>query len=262
METVWPFSRLQEVNATFDCSSNQPHPNLTIVTVSAGLPDDFVQLLRKNRLMEANEYGYEYCQFSHPLDTSRDLAWSKVKAIQELLSHGRKRIVWMDADAFFTNKKSFDGITGSYLHKKDIVFTDDKIDSSPVNTGVMDMRNTPWTVAFWQSVYDKFPEAIDHHFWDQQGVILYRQRFRSDFDEHCEIIDHALMNSVGEKEAPFIAHRAGGHYWSKYHELIPWVESTNEQLSVGSSSFLDEGQLFTSRWSVALERAVVPESAP
>jgi hypothetical protein len=148
----------------------------------------------------------------------------------------------MDADAFFVRLRRFDDFTKAYFDAgKDIVFTDDNNDGkeeedfSPVNTGVMDMVNTNWTRGFWESCYNDFPEAIEHSYWDQEAVILFRERRREEFDAHAALIPHEPLNSVGSETSDFIAHRAGGHFEDKYVEIVPYVLQVNRVMGLAGS---------------------------
>lgn len=186
-------------------------PAMIIVSLVANLGPDYVDALRKNRAMEADKYNYKYCEYSHSLDDSRDAAWSKILAVRYLLDHQEAPVVWMDADAIFITTKPFESIVSQHLLTKDIVFTDDLPGQAPINTGVFVSKSTPWAKTFWQKTYDDFPEAINHFWWDQEAVVLYRERNREDFDEHTAIVPHRLMNNVGSFDGEFVAHRAGGH---------------------------------------------------
>lgn len=209
-----------------------------MLSLVVGLNVDFVTALRANRALEADVYGYEYCEYSHKLEDSRDVAWSKVLAIQELLRQGRQNIVWMDADAYFVALKPFADITGPYFGEgRDMVFTDD-LEGRPINSGVVVMRNTEWTVSFWQHIWTDFPEAVHHVFWEQRAIVLYRQRKPVDFAAHTAIVPHRLMNNVGSYSGEFIAHVAGGHVNNKYERILPVLELANAQLRMPAKPVL------------------------
>lgn len=200
-------------------------PSMIIISLVANLGADYAEALRKNRATVADAYNYKYCEYSHSLDGSRDAAWSKIVALRYLLDSQQKPVVWMDADAIFTTTKSFESVVPSHLLSKDVVFTDDMPGNAPINTGVFISQTSSWAKTFWQSVYDDFPEAINHPWWDQQGVVLYRERNRGDFDEHTAIVPHYSMNNVGSFDGVFIAHPAGGHGGSKYSRLLDILRS-------------------------------------
>lgn len=227
-------SSRRTTTATFECFTTVPKTNLTVVTVTVGLPEDYVAALRENRGIEGERFGYEYCEFKHNLDPTRPLVWSKIRAIQELLDRGRRRVLWMDADAFVVREKPFEEIINKHFGQgKDIVFTDDLAGAEdPVNIGVIAMRNSPWTQAFWKTVYKDFPFTLSHPLQEQQAVTEYRRLWRADFDAHAVIIRHDLMNNVGFKTGNFVAHLAGGDGsgHNKYWKLIPHLRRVNKVL--------------------------------
>jgi len=198
-------------------------PSMIIISLVVKIPREYVEALRKNRLMVANAANYRYCQYSHALASDRDIAWSKVIAIRHLLDIQQKPVVWMDADAVFTSDKKFEDVTAVHFqtNHKDIVFTDDMVPGpDSINTGVLVTRSTAWTKKFWASVYKDFPEAISHPWWEQQAVILYKRKFAEDFAAHTAIVPHAVMNNVDHFSGQFIAHPAGGHGPGKYQRLL------------------------------------------
>lgn len=246
----------ETVRASFECFTTANHPKLTVVSVVAGLPEEYVSLMRENRALEADRYSYESCEVWHSLDPSRAMVWSKIKVIQELLALGKQRIVWMDADAYVVKEKPFESIVEEHFDKgKDIVFTDDLPEStSPVNLGVIAMRNSNWTQQFWQSVYDDYPSTWARGFMEQQAVADYRSTHRADFDAHAVIIPRQIMNNIGSPSGDFIAHAAGGEWanlHNKYPNLVPHLAEVNNNLreqADPSGPFLTQR---TSRWTVS-----------
>mmetsp|Transcript_30028 Transcript_30028/g.86146 ORF Transcript_30028/g.86146 Transcript_30028/m.86146 type:complete len:292 (+) Transcript_30028:56-931(+) len=220
--------RQNETHAVcFDGAGASRPAKLTMVTLAANLPGDYNTLLRHNRIKEADKFGYEYCEYTHALEDKRDIAWSKVVAIRVLLEHGRKQVAWMDADALIVNPTPFEEITGPHFSpsagaRKDLVLTDDFTQDSPINSGVLVTRSTPWSVYFWKSIWEDFPEAISHSWWEQEAIILFRARRSEDFSKHVAIVPHRLMNShAGDDAGPnsFVVHAAGGHQNGKYENL-------------------------------------------
>lgn len=210
-----------------------PSAKLTIVTLVAGFPDEYVSALIRNRLKLAKFGDYEYCQYNHTLDHRRNAAWSKVLAILALLEQGRQQVVWMDADAVMARQRRFEEFINA---TKDLTFTndfDENVDVEPwssINTGVVLTQNSPWAKRFWRDIYDKFPEAVDDKWWDQRAVLRYRELYPEEFDAHANIISYTLMNYPlryidWDDGSAFIVHAAGvgGEHnggASKYNELL------------------------------------------
>lgn len=232
----------------FECFSTSDRPKLTILSLVAGLPEQYVRGLRANRALEATAYGYEYCEFDHDLSAERNVAWSKVRAIQEALAQGRHRVVWMDADAYFVKLMPFEAIPiikhnrsvtlfsrfePDRIHAKDILFTDDHPQGGPcgINTGVIVMRNSEWTRLFWQSVWDSFEPGSDKFgLSDQSAVCMYKDQNEDDFHVHALTIGRSLTNNVGPYHSEFIAHVSGGSDPLKYQRLLLRLQASNKAI--------------------------------
>ena len=78
-----------------------PRKTLCIATITADLPKTYLAALRANRLAYAHRHRYAYCETSH-VNSGRQPSWSKLLVIAALRSRC-KNIMWMDADAVFTN---------------------------------------------------------------------------------------------------------------------------------------------------------------
>jgi len=204
-------------------------PAMVIISLVADFKPEYVRALRHNRVSVALAQNYKYCEYSHTLDTGRDIAWSKIIAVRHLLKSQSLPVIWMDADAIFTANKRFESITDKPLQTKDIVFTDDL--KGRINTGVFVTKTTTWTQKFWTSVYNDFPEALHHPWWDQQAVLLYQQRNPSDFAQHTKIVPHRRMNAVDSYTGDFIAHPAGGHARMDKYDVLQ--EILDEQRATG-----------------------------
>jgi len=225
------------VSIECECWSTSRKPMATILSLVAGVSTEYKNVLRQNRALEANKFGYEYCEFSHTFDETRAPAWSKILAMEELMRRGRETLIWMDADAYFVTLKSFEDITQVHFDQgKDIVFTDDT-GGRPVNSGVFVTRNSPWSKAFWKSVYDvpnprrRVKTARWH---DQAGIYKYRNDKRDDFDRHVAIIPRHIMNSLNGDAPDFIVHQAGSrgsHDVGKYDALLQKGINANSALT-------------------------------
>lgn len=199
---------------------HRTNAKLTIISLVSGLPADFVKALRGNRLKEADKYGYEYCEYRTSLDKSRDVAWSKVLAIQDLFEKNRSVVAWMDADAYFVSLKPFERIVQEHLDAgKDAVFTDD-INHGELNTGVMVLKNSPWTKKFLHAIYNDYPDAIKDPFWEQRAALDFLRDRPVEFRTHATIVPHHLMNNVASSTGEFVAHAAGGHGAKKYQIIL------------------------------------------
>ena len=79
---------------------------LTLLTITIGLPDSFTSCLHENRRAYARAHGLEYCTFSAALSALKSPSWQKMIAVNALLSDtgARREAVWyLDADALIIN---------------------------------------------------------------------------------------------------------------------------------------------------------------
>eukprot|EP00898_Chlorokybus_atmophyticus_P006313 jgi/Chlat1/6683/Chrsp49S06133 len=208
--------------------------NITMVTIAFGLSHEYMVGLRRNRLVYAAEHGYRVCEIPSVADPTRPVPWSKIPAMLILLPTS-EYIVSMDADALITNndirfESMLDLKEYPNVASKDIVFTNDFDEpwnaiprpSSSINTGVFMMKNTEWSASFMKRVYSDFPQSINHPWWEQQGVLLFRNVHPEEFAQHVQIIAYRHMNYHRPqwRAGSFIMHAAGGHSQDKYRDLL------------------------------------------
>lgn len=187
---------------------------LTILTMVRGLTPELTTAIWKNRVYEADLYGYEYCQFSQNFNNSRPPAWSKISAIMELFKQGRPAVAWMDSDALIFNFQPFEPIVKKYVDAgKSTVFTTQHWGSpTRINSGVFYSKNTEDARNFWQMVYydmaPKMPKGENASApWDQEGLNRLHNRHFSVWNKTCAIIDRKIMNAMfpGGKSS-FVVH--------------------------------------------------------
>jgi hypothetical protein len=116
---------------------------------------DYLELLRSNRLTYAGRHNYCYCEVGTSLDFDRHPHWTKVKATSLLLSFA-DTVMHIDADALIVNHSiSIESIMESTtlnVAGKDVIYTTDftkqegELDvKSPISSVAFIMRNTPWS---------------------------------------------------------------------------------------------------------------------
>ncbi|GJP41691.1 hypothetical protein CLOM_g1329 [Closterium sp. NIES-68] len=213
------------------------HGNLTLLTVALDLPQDYVVLMRRNRLLYCARHACRYCEVSVSLDFVRPHAWSKVRAMLLVLSFA-ETVVHIDADALILNHTlSFHSLLDLpppyNTSASDIVYTmayrygryAEPRDDSHVNTGVYVVHSTPWAKSFLEAQYQFYHSSIRPEFWDHDAIDLYRLKHAHDFHAHVSIIPYRYMSvpcSHTQNEytpGDFIVHYAGGHNIGKYERL-------------------------------------------
>lgn len=200
---------------------------MVVLLVMSNASLEILVAARINRLMYASTHGYKFCSVSSDVDPSRPGAWHKVVALLTTLPLSTWVFI-MDADSLILDPSvSLESIISRYGSDQDIIFTNDfdlprdveKFDQATVsiNTGAMLVRNSAWSVAFWEKIYKDFPEAVQHPWWEQQAALLYRKRNVDDFMKHCVIIPYKVMNSFYPKykDGDFIVHFAGPVFRNK-----------------------------------------------
>jgi hypothetical protein len=114
---------------------------------------DYLELLRSNRLTYAGRHNYRYCEVGTSLDFARHPHWTKVKGTSLLLSFA-DTVMHIDADALIVNHSvSIESImesTSLNVAERDVIYTTDftkqegELDArSPVSSAIYIMRSTP-----------------------------------------------------------------------------------------------------------------------
>ena len=220
--------------------------NLTLLTVAAGLPDNYKSCLRHNRMAYAEQHRLEYCEYDDaPIQLRVNFCWQKLVAVQTLLRDARPRrmaVFWLDADALVMDVhiSAFD-----ILHKyaKDFIFASDYNScdrDSPAPTsretgpavsgrcdegsarrisgGVFMVRNSQAARARLDYIWTQGAKASKH--WGDGGSAdnvefdRWRAQQAADFDREAVSIDQTIMNSMRKTylAGDFIFHHAGGGY--------------------------------------------------
>jgi hypothetical protein len=122
----------------------------------------------------------EYCRRHHikyqllrPGDFESQFApaWGKLLGIRNALLDGWEVVVWVDADAVFTNMT--DDILRHLDNRHDLFMSKD---FNGLNSGVMLIRNTAWASAYLDYLYgfrNAWPKGLDPCFrYEQRGFAL------------------------------------------------------------------------------------------
>ena len=191
---------------------------MALVTVASGLPATFLRGLRRNRLRYVAAHpSTEYCEYNASLDASRPLAWTKVRALEQIFARARAPALaaWIDADALIMEAaQSFEAVAGrdvtlAVMGRK---YARGQADARAMpNTGVLVARNTPWTRGFLRAVYEGYPEAWADANFEQAAIHLYAQRRAVDFARHATLVPYERLNSptAAYKPGDFVCHHAG-----------------------------------------------------
>ena len=132
------------------------------------------------RYAERHGLAFSFTQFTA---RERAPAWSKIIAIKEALLRGSDPVIWIDADALIVRPER--DIRDSTDLGKDILV------GPRFNTGILLIRNTPWSLWFLDKVWNN-QLVPEHGTWDNAAFVYtlgYRHRLgRGEPDRPDEMI--------------------------------------------------------------------------
>ena len=173
------------------------------------------------RLTEyAQKWGYALHIESHSLDETRHVAWSKVLLLQRLLPL-YDICVWIDDDILITDLDTplerF--ITENFRHgKTGFIISADTLPQTPMNTGIVFVRNIPVSINILQSVWDLCDRIgkRDEPCWEQDAfnvIWLYMDKSWVDVAPYRTfqtfIRDRNLPAELFWQQGDFSAHVTG-----------------------------------------------------
>lgn len=151
--------------------------DITLVTAYDELSGEHANLTIPHQMDYAKQHQYSYYAYEGNLvapvasaevgaSVPRDASWSKIVAIMDRLSQmpDGAWLVWIDDTVVFTNwEHTWEEVIeefGNYEGiQRDIIVTKDAEGAqgslTPINDAVMVIRNTPWSRAFFQRVWDQ-----------------------------------------------------------------------------------------------------------
>lgn len=142
-------------------------------------------------------------QAPRALPAVRPLPWYKIKAIQKILPQ-YDYVFWIDADGFIMKpEQSIKYFIDIFLREKDKDILIGRDWNNPLNTGVMVIKNTPFTNTLLEAVWNNKNE-FDANFHEQAslGEIYEKNRFNS--QNHIEVL-------------PLNSQNVFYSYWSAYY---------------------------------------------
>jgi hypothetical protein len=132
-------------------------------------------------------------------DTGRPPAWAKIPVIHRLFDEGFDYVLWVDTDAVVVRPEA--DIRTEIVPDRDLYLVKHRLTGDPMpgvtvildvpNTGVMLLRNSPWTIDFLGRVWAK-KEYAAHRWWENAAVI--------DILGYHRLLDGAAVNTPVEEE--------------------------------------------------------------
>lgn len=169
---------------------------------------DYAEFLVRNRGEYAMRHGYGYSVVTKNLETSRPLAWGKVRALQRWMGEWHKE--WNSnvagAQGFPPYREAvaadraraaseeggeavalpWDGPEWIFIIDADAFITNPEVrieelidpdydiiltkDTNGINSGTMLLRNGPWLADYWARIWD-MTQYITHSWWEQAAMI-------------------------------------------------------------------------------------------
>ena len=130
----------------------------------------------------ANKFKYDYKIYKIPNNFDRPFAWYKIKLLRELMNDKKyDAFFWIDADAFFVNKKidindQLDKNHDIYIvaHKinleKTSRFENTQLSIKRINSGVMVLKRTKFVRNFLDKVWNN--KKYIYHFWWENASMM------------------------------------------------------------------------------------------
>lgn len=169
-----------------------------------------------NKLTYSQYHGYDFFYFNQSFDESRHPAWSKIKAIQSVMStYKYDWIFWTDADSMITNHK----IKLESLVDKNYKYIGNIDYFGNLNSGQFLIKCDYWSLDFLKKLY-AHEEFIDHPWWENMAII-WEYENNEDVKSKFKLIDCRLINSYPQNWQPgdFIIHFAGTSKHNLYNML-------------------------------------------
>jgi hypothetical protein len=161
----------------------------------------------KNHKHYALKHDYNYLCYYDSLVDIRYVTWNKVFVIQDLLK-SFKYVMWIDADAIFTNMNvTLESIIERNANKH--LWVCDDIGGWRLNTGVMIWENNAWShkvLEEWASM-----EKIPHNQGAEQQQLINYLAKHDDACKHWHVYNRHLFNTHPKehKDGDFILHMMG-----------------------------------------------------
>jgi hypothetical protein len=185
------FEKIPEINNIEVLNSQKTSPDkfsgIAIVSHYAG-KSDYISIAQKNHIEYANKHGYDYIfrdgNISEDLFIDRSsktklyqlgLYWQKISTVKDALTQSKyKWVLWIDADAVFTNMdiriesiiKNWSSDTTNFIIAKD----SGTREYDCINSGVFLTRNTLWSKNFLDDITAIYPFYKDFRTPEQTAL--------------------------------------------------------------------------------------------
>ena len=164
------FSNIYEITKIDPVVNLNSQAEIAFVYVFTSNIYNYCQHSIVNLISYATKYNYGVVIYNNIFNNNVSPCWNKIAAILENLSK-YKYLIWIDADAIINN---FDIKIESWIQQYPLahllICLDIQVQKECVNSGVMIVKNTPWSFNLFNLVWNS---NIPHGHNDQ-NVILYQ----------------------------------------------------------------------------------------
>ena len=178
-------------------------PSVGVVTVCAydAAKTPLPKLSARVLTQYCRRHGYGLHFETRVLDESRPPAWSKVLALRKYLAR-YDWAMWMDCDSFFMDHRVavtsvLDAALSAAEEPEDVDVVV-SADGLMENTGVMLVRNSSWSAALLEAVYDASGGRMAEHPWWEQAALhhlLWDAAGSGSRRHHVQYVPQWWMNS-------------------------------------------------------------------
>jgi predicted O-methyltransferase YrrM len=170
-------------------------PYIKIAVCSLNVGEKYKNITKygqKSKILYCQKHNYDFFDEETDVDYTRPLAWSKINIIKKHLPD-YDYILWVDGDTLIMNDKiTIDSLIQDFSNEKDITVAQDW---KMLNTGVMLIKNTKWTMNFLNLIYDQ-TQFISHDNWEQAAFINLLENNISDSKNHINVLPIEFQNKL------------------------------------------------------------------
>lgn len=170
-------------------------PKLRIALCSLTIGEKYKEITkygRRSKVLYCEKQCYDFFDEETDVDYTRPLAWSKINIIKKHLPD-YDYVLWVDGDTLLMNNNiKIENIIKDFSNKKDITVAQDW---TMINTGVILLKNTTWTMNFLNLIYEQV-EFLNHPNWEQTAFIHLLENNSLDSKNHINVLPLHFQNKI------------------------------------------------------------------
>jgi len=171
---------------------------MRIAVLSLTIGEKYKQITEYGRMSKIKycvKHNYAFHDDEDILDSTRPIAWSKIKLIQKYISN-YDYIVWMDGDTIIMNyDTNLEDFITQKMGGKDMMISQDSCNPC---TGVWFIKSSEWSEIFLRRIYME-EQFINHPNWEQAAFIHLHKTNATNSIKHILILpvyEQHLFNAM------------------------------------------------------------------